>query len=116
MNRIKELRNLRGWSQTDVAKRVGVSQSHIQRYESGSDMRAETALAIADVFGVSIEHLLCLDGENTKPESDALSDDERDLVTRYRSANAQGRIAIQAVARAMSNNKTGLDVNIVAAD
>lgn len=116
MNRIKELRNLRGWSQTDVAKRIGVSQSHIQRYENGSDMRAETALAIAKVFGVTIEHLLCLDGEDVEPQDNALSDDERDLVARYRSANAQGRIAIQAVAAAMSDGKTGLEVNITATD
>lgn len=113
--RIKELRIERGWSQEDLAKRSNTTQAAIARYESElAEPKLSAVVAIARVYNVTLEYLLGL--EDLPENADPLADDERDLVTRYRSANAQGRIAIQAVARAMSNNKTGLDVNIVAAD
>lgn len=115
LNRIEELRRERGWSQKDVADRAGTTQANIQRYETGaSDMKVSMAISIANAFGVTVESLLGIDA--MPAESEHLSDDELELVQRYRASNKQGRIAIQAVAVAMSSGKPGLEVSINATE
>lgn len=56
---IREFRKARGWSQTDLAERIGSHLSHVNRVETGKytpalDFVIKTALA----FGVSVDALL----------------------------------------------------------
>ena len=57
-NLLKAMRQKRGWSQTDLAKRCGVDQSTIHRIEVGAiSPRFETVVKIARVLGVTLDDL-----------------------------------------------------------
>lgn len=57
--RLRGLREDRGWTQTEVADRVGVSSVTVNRYESGErNPGFEMLIALADLFRVSIDYLL----------------------------------------------------------
>jgi transcriptional regulator with XRE-family HTH domain len=56
--RIKEARQARGWSQQDLAERIGVSQPTIVHWEQGTHTPRNMALArLADSLGVSRQWL-----------------------------------------------------------
>lgn len=58
-DRIRELRKAAGYSQSELAKLVGVSKSSINMYErSEREPGYETTEALADVFNVNLEYLL----------------------------------------------------------
>ena len=57
--KLKDLRELRGWSQEELSKRLGVSRSKIGNYEQGTrEPRFEDLEAIADVFNCTISFLV----------------------------------------------------------
>lgn len=57
--RLIALRKQRGWSQNALAQRIGKSDSAIGTYENDAAVPSlETASALADVFGVSMDYLL----------------------------------------------------------
>ncbi len=57
-NRIRVLRAEKGWSQADLAYRVGVSRNSINSVENGkSDPSLPLAFLIADVFRLRIEEV-----------------------------------------------------------
>jgi transcriptional regulator with XRE-family HTH domain len=57
--RMKQLRKERGWSQADVAGRIGADGRQISRYENGRITPSLDALAkIAEAFDVSTDYLL----------------------------------------------------------
>jgi HTH-type transcriptional regulator, competence development regulator len=57
--RIRELREKRGWSQREFTKRVGINYSVVNRIELGKRPVEDHELAtIADVFGVTTDYLL----------------------------------------------------------
>ena len=56
--RIRELRNGRGWSQQRLAEMVGVRQKAISSYERGVNVpSAEILVAVAEAFDVSLDYL-----------------------------------------------------------
>ena len=55
-NRIRALRTEKGWSQAQLADRVGVSRNSINSIENGRfDPSLPLAFDIADQFGLTIE-------------------------------------------------------------
>lgn len=57
--KILNMRKARGWSQEELADRVGVTRQAVSRWESGSAKPdAEKIVAICDLFGVSADYLL----------------------------------------------------------
>ena len=57
-SRLKELRTQKGYSQSELAKKLGVSKSTISMMEVGSRKPSfETMEAIADFFNVSMDYL-----------------------------------------------------------
>jgi len=61
-NRLRELRATRGWSQQDLAERLGVSRQSVNAIETGKyDPSLPLAFRIADVFGLAIEALFLRD-------------------------------------------------------
>jgi len=57
--RLRELRNLRGISQNELSKHIGVSKSSVNMYERGErEPGFETLEAIADFFNVNMDYLL----------------------------------------------------------
>ena len=57
--RLLEQRKLYGYTQRDMAERLGISQPSYVRYENGtSEPTQENLVKIADIFDVSTDYLL----------------------------------------------------------
>lgn len=57
-NRLPELRAAKGWTQADLAERLGVSRQTVISIERGRfDPSLPLAFQIAEVFGESIEQI-----------------------------------------------------------
>lgn len=77
--KILSLRKARGWSQEELAEKVGVTRQAVSRWESSSAKPdADKIIAICDLFGVSADYLLRDDyrgeiamGASKKPEMSA---------------------------------------------
>ena len=54
-NRIKELREREGLSQTQLAEKINASQQSISQWENHMDI----AVALSDYFHVTIDYLMC---------------------------------------------------------
>lgn len=58
-DRIAELRKSKGWSQSELAKKVGVSYTQMSRYEiKGVQPPANVINKLADALGTSIDFLI----------------------------------------------------------
>jgi transcriptional regulator with XRE-family HTH domain len=57
---VARLREAQGWSQSELARRSGVSQAFISSLEGGRRTKAstDTALALARALGVTVDELL----------------------------------------------------------
>lgn len=61
-NRLRVLRAEHGWSQQDLADRLGVSRQSVNAIEKGRyDPSLPLAFAIADVFALPIESIFLRD-------------------------------------------------------
>ena len=57
--RIRELREDRELSQTQVAKMLGMSQTGYSKYETGeNDLPSQVLIKLADFYGTSIDYML----------------------------------------------------------
>ncbi|MGA9308059.1 MAG: helix-turn-helix transcriptional regulator [Candidatus Sulfotelmatobacter sp.] len=64
LNRIKELRNARGWTQEQLAQAVGVSRQSINSIERDRYVPSlELALTFARVFGCSTDQIFTLENK-----------------------------------------------------
>lgn len=64
-NRLRVLRAEHGWSQQDLADRLGVSRQSVNAIEKGRyDPSLPLAFAIADVFALPIEAIFLRDGDS----------------------------------------------------
>ncbi|MUL36335.1 helix-turn-helix transcriptional regulator [Gloeocapsopsis dulcis] len=63
-NRLKELRQLHQWSQSDLARELGVSRQAVNGFESGKfDPSLDMAFKIASLFDVAIEDVFIYEAE-----------------------------------------------------
>lgn len=86
--RIEDLRNARGISQTDLEKELGFSNGLISKWKKSSPA-PERLLKFAKYFDVSMEYLLT--GEETKTESIIndfpTSETEKEIIRKFRRLN-----------------------------
>lgn len=62
-NRLRELRDTRGWSQADLATQLEVSRQTVNALETGKyDPSLPLAFRIAGLFGLRIEDIFIPDG------------------------------------------------------
>lgn len=104
MQRIKDVREAKGWSQEDLAKAIGTSQQQIARYEKpSSDVKASVLVKISEAMGVTISYLLGTTDnpkEISAPESiGQLSADEYLLIRYFRACTPERRVKIMDTAR-----------------
>ena len=72
--RMKELRQKGGCSQTDLAQNLGVSQSAVANWEGGSrEPSHEMTRRIADWFGVTVDYLM---GRSDDPKGGGATEEE----------------------------------------
>lgn len=56
---LMELRKLNGYSQEELAEKIGVSRQTLSKYETGESLPdLEKSKTIADVFGVTVDDLI----------------------------------------------------------
>jgi len=83
--RLRELREERGWTQRELDRRLGILQSKLSKYESGTHQPSlRTLVRMANLFGVSTDYLLTGTGTPVPP----LRDDR--LLDRFRRLGAGG--------------------------
>ena len=59
MNKIREYRKQRKWTQEELAKRLGVERSAVAKWESGkSQPQAARLVALAEKFGCTVDEIL----------------------------------------------------------
>lgn len=79
---IKHLRNAKGWNQRDLAERVGVDQSTIQRAEAmKTGVSIQIYMAIAEALEAELHDLF----------ADERTPDELRIISAYRTAGPEGR-------------------------
>lgn len=60
MNRLKELRMERNWTQGQLAKKMGVTRTAVVKWESGKAYpTAEKLIELARIFKCQVDYLLC---------------------------------------------------------
>lgn len=66
---IAQLRKDRGWSQSELGEKVGVSQQIVASYEKGQREHLPLCrlVALAEVFGIEISEFLLGEGASRKP-------------------------------------------------
>ncbi|WP_008319580.1 helix-turn-helix transcriptional regulator [Leptolyngbya sp. PCC 6406] len=65
-NRLKELRQLHQWSQSDLARELGVSRQAVNGFESGKfDPSLDMAFKIANLFQVAIEDVFIYEAKHS---------------------------------------------------
>lgn len=65
-NRLKEFRQLRQWSQSDLARELGVSRQAVNGLESGKfDPSLDMAFKVASLFQVAIEDIFIFEAKNS---------------------------------------------------
>ena len=52
---VSEARRARGWSQSELAERAGVSRPTVARIEAGQQVRLATLEAVAQVLGLTVK-------------------------------------------------------------
>lgn len=89
---IKKLRKKRGWNQTQLGEKVGLSFGGIASIEQDrADPSKATTLKLAEIFGVTTDYLL-----TGKESTGEISDEEREVLTAMREDNAFKEVAIEA--------------------
>lgn len=84
--RIKELRKAQGWTQAELAEKLGLKDSAIAKYEKGrvENMKRDMIARMADLFGVSPVYLMCMEDKHSG--EDVFSYEEQQIIKAYRSA------------------------------
>jgi transcriptional regulator with XRE-family HTH domain len=74
--RLRHLRERRGWNQNELAKRSGVAQAVIHRLEAGvrgvDHLSVGVARRLARALGVSVDHLIGMYDEDSRSAAKAL--------------------------------------------
>ena len=97
MLRLKELREQRRFTQEGLAMKLSASQSTISAYEIGErSPDLEMLIAIANVFGVSIDYLVGRSEAKHPFKQSDLSPDELEFLYKYKQANMINREKIKA--------------------
>ena len=92
MNRIKELRQQKGWNQVDLADRLKVGKNTISRYESEKrQLDPDTILRLCEIFGCTSDYLL---GRSEIP-TPQISDEEWRLLAAWRQADDRARTMVE---------------------
>ena len=89
MNRIRSLREEKGWTQTELGKLLNVKDSAVSKYETEKiPLTAETLKLLSEIFDVSVDYIIGLspirkpcNSSLAKPEVlDVLASKNKDLL------------------------------------
>lgn len=87
-DRLKDLREKKGYSLQDMAEFLGISYQAYRKWERGEDPSIERLRQICDILSCSADYLLGLaDKPSEHVELDQLRPDERNLLKLYNEGN-----------------------------
>lgn len=96
MNRMKELRIQKSWSQKELADIIHCKPNTISRYENEQlGLDAKTIKALCDAFGCTADYLLC----RSDIASYNLSPGEIQMLIAYRAADLRAREMVELALR-----------------
>lgn len=91
MNRIKDLRAARGWTQVELGELLSCSDVTVGRYEQEKrGLDVPTICRLCDIFGCTADYLL---GRSSRPDP-ALSPEEEQLLAAWAEAPAEIRAIV----------------------
>jgi len=101
--RIRGLRKTRGYTQVELAKRAGLTQGQVSKYDRYADAPADALLKIAEALETSIEFLI---GRTDDPQPPLrLTPEERALLEPLlRRLRERGSVTFDEIAEAWLNN------------
>lgn len=97
---IKDVRKAQGYTQVELAKKIGVSDSTISEWENGiNEPNASNIYHLSRVLNISSDHLLGLNSFTnelfTVPVCNEISSDEQNLINDYRNLNSSGKTYVK---------------------
>lgn len=94
---------LRGLSQSELARRVGVKQPSIARLLKGETRSTSVLVELARELGTTPEFLTGeVDDAGTEPQQRSLSSEEEQLLEKLRSLSAEDRKMVMALTRKLA--------------
>ena|ERR1700743_3628924 len=93
---IRTFRHQHGWSQEDVANRLGISIPAFSKIETGvTDINLSRLEQIANIYEIDVVHLLSADLEEVEQEPSSLSIIQKKLIDRETEiANLQRKVIL----------------------
>jgi transcriptional regulator with XRE-family HTH domain len=93
---IRTIRHQRGWSQEDVANRLGLSIPAFSKIETGvTDINLSRLEQIANIYEINVVNLLALDVEDTEPQVSHLGIAQKKILDREAEiANLQRKVIL----------------------
>ena len=102
MNRIRDLRESKGWTQLQLGKRIGAAKSTVSEYESEKHQLDPVLInKLCDLFGCTSDYLL---GRSNTPMP-MITDQEAEFLAAYRAAPENVRTAIDALLQPSKQEK-----------
>lgn len=103
MNRIKDLREARGWTQTQLGRKVGVERTAISNYErEDRQLSAGIICRFCDLFDVSADFLL---GRSSGQKND-LDPSDAELLRIYHALPLEIRRAVDGLMAPYRHDET----------
>ena len=66
--RLRDLREDHDWSQTELAKKLNMSQTGYSKYETGeNDIPTHVLIALSKIYNTSVDYLLGLTDDPKRP-------------------------------------------------
>jgi len=93
---IRTIRHQRGWSQEDVANRLGISIPAFSKIETGvTDINLSRLEQIANIYEVNVVNLIALDADTSEPQGSTLSIAQKKIFDREAEiANLQRKVIL----------------------
>lgn len=99
--KIAEARKAKGWTQSDLAERLGVQQAAVARWEvTDVDLKASSLMQLSSTLGVTISYLLGLDLDETGAVD--VDSSAAELLGYFNAMDPESRDALMVVARALA--------------
>lgn len=93
--RIRDLKEDRDMKQSDIAKIINMSDKQYARYERGeTDVPLQVAITLADFYNVSLDYIAGRTNDKRGLTRSELSDEETELIKKYRSLSEGGKSRI----------------------